>query len=82
MNVVIKQLYSTHDNVRTKTIRGTCKHLPEVGHVFCMLAEPLDPTKLVRHFQTTKVKRTFVHYGEIYFDTQNSKYKLKKLWID
>lgn len=81
-HVVIKQLESTHDNVRTKTIKGKCHHLPETGHCFSMVAEPLDPSKDVRHFQTTKVKQVHVHYGEYFFTTQNSKYKLRKLWTE
>jgi hypothetical protein len=69
MNVVITQLHSTHNNVKTKTFKGKCECIPTVGECFYMLAE-------AGHFTTTKVTWVMIHYGEYYFKTQNSSYKL------
>jgi hypothetical protein len=83
MDVKITQIESTHNNVRTKTIEGKCQHLPEVGYCFAMMAEPLDPSKMFRHFVTTPVKSVVIKdirskEGHVYlFETQNSRYELR-----
>lgn len=82
MKVAIKQLYSSHDNVKKEAFMGTCKEVPTVGKSFFMIAEEGDSILSPGHFLTTVVRRVVIHYGEYYFQTQNSAYKLKVLWSE
>ncbi len=82
MKVVIEQTYSSHDNVKTGAFMGTCERVPTVGESFFMLAEDGNDVLIPGHFRTTEVRRVTIHYGDYYFQTQNSAYRLKVLWTE
>ena len=73
--VTLFKIESTHNNLRTPTIDGVCKELPEVGKELFMWGEGLEfGTRLVR---TTPIK-SLSRLGDTFlFETRNSTYALK-----
>jgi hypothetical protein len=77
MDVKITQLSSNHNRVRTKRIVGKASILPREGKHFTMFAEPLDKSQDVRMLSTSRIKSVRREKDVIYFETENSKYKLE-----
>lgn len=78
-NVKLTRISSSHRNLRTDTVIGTCNRLPELHCHFGMYAEPIDPSKDIRYVQTTPVTELTVE-GQLYkFRTKNSVYELEVL---
>lgn len=75
--VKLTQLYSNHDNVRTKEVVGEPIHLPKIGERFVMLASPLDPNKSIRVLSTSRIIRLDKTENIFTIETENSVYQIE-----
>jgi hypothetical protein len=75
----VVQLESSHNNVRTKEIKGEAVNLPVVGERWPRLGEALNPAVIYRYFRTSVVKDIIFTERDdtIIIHTENSKYKIK-----
>jgi hypothetical protein len=76
-SVILKQIETTLNPLRTSKVIGLAPELPKVGRSFFMYAEGLEEG--VRHVYTSMVTEVKEVDGEVVFKTQNSLYSLKKL---
>jgi hypothetical protein len=81
---ILTKIQSTHNNIRTNSMRCQCSYLPEVGVDFKIFGDSLEVTGDTRAISTTTVQ-TVSSYGDnvgnnwIEFTTTNSRYKLEIL---
>ena len=72
MKVIVEQLKSSHDRLRTKSFEATLVGEPKVGEPLVFFSDPLDPGKCIRYITTSKVVSI---EGNVY-ETENSTYKI------
>jgi hypothetical protein len=78
----LKKIESTHNNVRTDTVKGLVPEMPTTGKPFFMYSsEVLTPGTNLRHIYTTEIKEVTVNEenGDIVFRTENSLYVLTSI---
>lgn len=74
----LKKIQSTHSNLRTEEVLGTCLELPKEGERFKFFSAPLEQGS-VRVINTSPVKSFASKDGSIIFNTQNSTYELSSI---
>ena len=78
MKVKLVKLNSTHERLRTPTVKGTCTKLPVVGKRFKLIGEGI--TIGLRYVETSIVKAVSEITKDVWlFTTEYSQYKLERM---
>jgi len=77
VKVLLTKLFSSHENLRTRSVMGFSHDLPVVGEPFVLFSNPLDPAASIRVVRTTPVEKTLdPPNGSSEFWTANSHYRI------
>lgn len=75
----LKKIESTHNNLRTESVKGLANEIPVVGSRFFMYSEDtLTPDTNIRYVNTSVIKdvKFNAENGDYVFRTENSLYVL------
>jgi len=75
--VKLTRIESTHNNLRTDSVKGVCFDFPVVGEAFTMYGGTLTGVSGVRAIITSSVEWIKMVDGDFIFKTKNSLYELE-----